>query len=195
MDKLLAVAVSPEDMPAKSSAGQRLVLERLDGSLCQGFAPFGVAPMSGAEPICASNQRLCFHPYSEPGGVPRASHVQRPLRYCAKLLYCPAPPFQAVAVGGRVIIAVRVPEERTIVAVENEADDLRGLNEVERFVQQFARRPVSRHDQEESIDPFPDDTAVRDRDERRRVQQDVVVLAPRLPEKLPESWRFQELVF
>src|SRR5206468_4206015 len=108
--------------------------------------------------------------------------------------YCPAPPTQSVAVGGRVIFAVRVPEERPVVAVEDETDDLRGVNETERFLQQFARCPVSRHDHEEPIDPFPDQTGVRDRDERGRVQQDVVVPAPRLPEELTESRRFQELV-
>ena len=51
MDELLAVAVSPQDMPTRARAAERLGLDRLNGGFWQGFAPFGHQLRLGAEPI------------------------------------------------------------------------------------------------------------------------------------------------
>ena len=96
------------------------------------------------------------------------------------------------------VIAPVVPRvaarDRTVLLVEDEAEDLRVVQDGERLLHEPSRRPVGRHDQEEAVDPSADDTAVLDRRQGRGVDDDVVVLPPRLIEQLAESRRLEHLV-
>src|SRR5206468_552853 len=69
MDELLAVAVSPQDMPTRARAAERLGLDRLNGGFWQGFAPLGIS--SVWEPS-QSRQRCPTRPAS-PWGSSRQS--------------------------------------------------------------------------------------------------------------------------
>src|SRR5205809_786518 len=55
----------------------------------------------------------------------------------------------------------------SVVAVEDQSDDLGPIRDVQRFLDELAGRPVSRHHDEKPVHPFLDDPAVGDRHEGR----------------------------
>src|SRR5438874_4286221 len=87
-----------------------------------------------------------------------------------------------------------VHRERAVVTVEDEAQGLGGIHRVKGLLDQPQRSLVGRDDDEEPVDPPRDDPAVRNRDRRGRVQDDVVVLLARLLQKIPEPRRLQNFV-
>src|SRR2546430_11547055 len=87
-----------------------------------------------------------------------------------------------------------VHRERAVVTVEDEAQGLGGIQRVQGLLDQPQRSLVGRDDDEEPVDPPRDDPAVRNRDRRGRVQDDVVVLLARLLQKIPEPRRLQNFV-
>src|SRR5260370_12461147 len=122
---------------------------------------------------------------------PRARRLL-PLR--APLVEAPvvAPP-RAVT-STRVCVARVIGRDRGVVAIEHEADDLRRIHETEGLGQLLAWGLVSRNHHEEAVDASGDEAAVRDRDERRRVEHDVVVALARLLQQLLESRQLERLL-
>src|SRR5262249_50072590 len=82
---------------------------------------------------------------------------------------------------------VRIAREGPLVAIEDETDDLRRLRQVQRLLEQLARRFVGSDDDEKSVHPFLDDPAIRNGHQRRGVEHDEVVLAARGREELPDA--------
>src|SRR6266478_5580094 len=109
------------------------------------------------------------------------------------------PPARAVAVRRRTVGAVItviavVPRARPTDAVEDQPDDLVSLQQIERFGEVASRGLVRGDDEQKSVDPFADLAAVRHHHDRRRVDQDVVVEAPRLSHQHLKPRRHEQLV-
>src|SRR5262249_13236813 len=78
--------------------------------------------------------------------------------------------------------------------VEDQADELRRVEEAQRFMDKLPWRVTRGHDQEVAVDAAPDNPAVRERNHRRRVDQDVVVAAASLPDQVGQPRGRYELV-
>jgi hypothetical protein len=81
-----------------------------------------------------------------------------------------------------ITIAV-VFRRRAIIGVEDDAHDLCGIDRVQRFREHLPRCPVRGDDHQEAVDPSFDETAIRQPDERRSVDQHEVVLEARFPKE------------
>jgi len=60
-----------------------------------------------------------------------------------------------------VIVVAVITERRSVVAVENDADHLGRIQKVKRFSQQPAWGFVGADNDEEAINPFPNEPAIR----------------------------------
>src|SRR5437899_6841975 len=109
---------------------------------------------------------------------------------------CAAPkkatlPSASVSVGGSPRDIRVTSRDVAIVAVENQAHNLGRLRDVQRFFEELAGRPVSRHHDEEAIHPFAENPTVGNRHEWRGVDDDVVISPASLRQELPEPGRLQ----
>ncbi len=102
---------------------------------------------------------------------------------------------RAVAVDGLpVVVAAVVTGQRAVVPVEDDSDGLRGVDQGERLLDEPSWRLVSADHQEEAVDEPGQHTAVRDGDERRRVDDDRVVALARGVQERHEARGLEELV-
>src|SRR5262245_39010537 len=70
--------------------------------------------------------------------------------------------------------------ERLIVPIEDDAEHLAGLHNAERLANEPTRRPMSCHNEQETVHPVGNDSAVLDGAERGRVHDHVVVVVASL---------------
>src|SRR6266542_4298431 len=102
---------------------------------------------------------------------------------------------------GRVVtstVVAVVPVEargRLVVAIEDEAEYLAALHDVERLTEQPARCAMRRYHEEKAVHPVGDDPAVLDGAERGRVHHDVVIAVARLIQEFAEPRGLEHLVW
>src|SRR4030095_11739683 len=84
--------------------------------------------------------------------------------------------------------------DRLFVAVEHDAEYFGRRQCRQRFGQQLARGLVRGDDEGEALDPPPEKPAIRQRRNRWCINEDVVVLFPRLSQQDLQARRRQQLV-
>src|SRR5207302_964271 len=99
------------------------------------------------------------------------------------------PPSASASVEGpcRGVGTVAIPREVAIITVENKADNLGSLGDVQRFLEKLARRLVSRDRNEKPVHAFLDHPTIGERYEWRGVDDDVVVPPTSLDEEFLDS--------
>ena len=106
----------------------------------------------------------------------------------------PRPPTAVAVPGDAEAIRRVVAGRRPRVLVEDQPDELRGVEERQRLLDHPPRRAVRAHHEDHPVDELLQDPAVRHGNDGRRVDDDVVVPAPRLGEEVGDHGRLQDLV-
>ncbi len=78
--------------------------------------------------------------------------------------------------------------------IKDESNDLFGIDDTQRLLKLLARCFMSRDHNEKAIDPSAQNTAVRKRHHRRRINEDAIVVLTGFLQEFAETWRRQELM-
>jgi hypothetical protein len=98
-------------------------------------------------------------------------------------------------VGVREVLVITVVTgQGAIVAVEDNANHLGRIERTERFEEQPSWRFVGADDDQEPVGPSSNEPAIRQRNERRRIDQNVIIEIASLSQEIFESRRIQQLI-
>ena len=74
------------------------------------------------------------------------------------------------------VVVIVVTWERTIVVIEDEADQLCWIHQIQRFLHQPSWRFMGGHHHHKTVAPLSDDPAIGDEEQRRGINHDIVVM-------------------
>jgi hypothetical protein len=101
-----------------------------------------------------------------------------------------------MSVGRLGIVAVRVVIVRgqMIILVEDQANELGRVHDIERFCKPLRGRLMCSHDHKKAVQPRFDKATVREGDQRRRIDDHIIVVLPCFLQELPKARQLQHSI-
>jgi hypothetical protein len=81
-----------------------------------------------------------------------------------------------------------------VILVQYQANELGRVHDMERFRKQLRGRLVRRHDHKEAVDPRFDKPAVREGDQRRCIDNNIVVVLPRFLQEFSKARQLEHII-